>query len=187
MGNLCLHQKKKLPELTCTLPNSTITEVALEKKPGEKRDRVGVSVHEIGELIRLDFERYLPHYFEDVLNNGGTAPPSPDLPLFSYLTKSFPNGIYIMFGTDHGQGYSQFLLRMNLFHSQTCRDKQRADYGTRTLSFATIQCKKDPYEVLKLTMPATQYRIHLLNSNMLIAVVNEDRTKVQTFFVRKKV
>ena len=126
-------------------------------------------------------ERYLPHLIVDVLGNLQQLPLNK--PLFHYPTKlHHDGGIYAMLGTDHGKGASQFLLRLNLLPSHLRRKADQVDYRTRTLSFASIICKKDDYPVLQLSKSITECAINLLQTKMLVAVVDEETREMQFFY-----
>ena len=46
-----------------------------------------------------------------------------DRPLFGYRLNQSHNGVYVLIGTDHGQGTSQFLLQLNLGSSEEREEK----------------------------------------------------------------
>ena len=104
-------------------------------------------------------------------------------PLFSYRTKSSEKGIYVLMGTDHGQGTAQFLIRLNLGSSEERRLKERPDYKTRTLPFSTIKCKKDSTEILEMTAKVANDGIETLRTKQLVAIIDEAKTIVRTYFV----
>ena len=98
--------------------------------------------YNICDLIEIDFERMLTA--QGYHNQ------------FGYTSNIFsPNakGIVIIIGADHGAGKSRYLLRTNYLDSQSRREKNKVDYGIRTLQFAEIDCKKDVHEIQALLAP----------------------------------
>ena len=86
----------------------------------------------------------------------------PNNPLFGYHTSSHDCGVFVLIGTDHGQGIAQFLARLLLGDSETRRLAGRVDHQMRTISYATIKSRKDSYGILKMTSKETNDSIHML-------------------------
>ena len=172
--------KKDIDTLTNRMPTIETSEPVYVKAPGEKEETLGVVLTEIDELVRLDMDRMLQYNLSDVdLNDDDSATE----PLFSYRTKSSEKGIYVLMGTDHGQGTAQFLIRLNLGSSEERRLKERPDYKTRTLPFSTIKCKKDSTEILEMTAKVANDGIETLRTKQLVAIIDEAKTIVRTYFV----
>ena len=71
---------------------------------------------------------------------------------------------------------------MLLGSSKERRLKDRPDFNTRTVNIATIKCRKDPYEILKLTSEEMMSCVSTLNKSRLIAIYDE-KNSVRCIFV----
>ena len=96
----------------------------MKKVDNTKKEQVGLASIHIDESFTIDMNRYL---------NTIVTPEKLDLdnpydPLYGYSIKKIHTGVYVMFGTDHGQGTSQFLFRTLLLDSEQCRLMDQADY-----------------------------------------------------------
>ena len=159
--------RRDLNSLTDRLPQIICNNTLFEKESGLKKESVGVAYIDSVEAIRLDMDRYIQSKMKST-NIWDTA--FSNIPLFSTNTPMQIDGTYLMIGTDHGQGTAQFLMRTLLGPSSSRRVKNRPDYNTRDINYATIKCRKDPYEILKLTMSETNKCIRHLNTHKLIAL-----------------
>ena len=121
----------------------------------------------------LDFERLLSSSL-------------PNLDEFGYYSKVFGEnkGVIIIIGSDHGGGKSRFLIRTNYLDSKSRREVNKADYGTRTLQFAEVKCKKDVHEVHSKISPDINIAIKKLESSKLVAVKSKQKI-VKCVFVPK--
>ena len=88
----------------------------------------------------------MDRYLESMISSKQLLDLPSNHPLYQYKIENNDHGIYVLIGTDHGQGTAQFMLRLNLGTSQERRDADRVDHFTRTLSYATIKCKKTHME-----------------------------------------
>ena len=181
-GNDIFCPKRDLSLLTTRLPKQTIKKELYEKPDGSRNEVVYIASVDLMEAIQLDMDRYLeskcnPKTLYDTISES-------KIPLFKYNTPSCDNGVYICFGTDHGQGNAQFLVRYLLGDSYSRRLQEKADHNTRTISYATIKCRKDPYGILKMTSQETNKGISTLRNNQLIACIDEQFT-VRTMLVDK--
>ena len=95
------------------------------------------------------------------------------------------DGIYVIMGTDHGQGTAQFLICILLGCSDIRRQYNRLDYNICSIKYATIKCKKDPYEKLKLTKEESNMFINQLSNHKFLALTN-DNGHIRCMFVDKK-
>ena len=99
---------------------------------------------------------------------------------YGYKSLSFDsetNGVHIILGSDHGAGKSRYLIRTLLCDSKKRRihgDKYKADYGTRTIEFAEIDCKKDVVEVQALIASAINKAKKEIEDSKLVAVQNKN-------------
>ena len=75
------------------------------------------------------------------------------------------------------------MMSLLLGDSSHRRCLNRPDYNTRDINYATIKCKKDPYEILKLTMEETNICIRHLSTHKLVAFTNTPSTIVRSLFV----
>ena len=106
-------------------------------------------------------------------------------PLFENKTPHDNKGTYVLIGTDHGQGTAQFMLRILLGSSKLRRDHDRPDFNTRTISFANIKCKKDPYSILKLTKDEVNECILELSSKKMVAFTDATN-QIRCIFIQKE-
>ena len=180
-GDSIFAKKTDLIKLTSRLPLLTSRELEYEKEPGLKTETIGLATVEIGDVIKYDMNRYL----ETMVSAQQMFNSPPTEPLYQYNIDTDKQGIYVLIGTDHGQGTAQFLVRLNLGTSQQRRDTDRADYNTRTLSYATIKCKKDPYAILQLTSELTKRGINVVQNNQLIAIMDESTNIVRTMWIHQ--
>ena len=74
---------------------------------------------------------------------------APNKALIQPSSSNNDSGTYVLIGTDHGQGTSQFLICILLGSNSDHKLRNRPDYNTCNIPFATIKCRKDPYEILK--------------------------------------
>ena len=140
---------------------------------------MGLAILDSIEAIRFDMDRYIQSQFKstDIWH-----PNLSTIPLFSTHTPSKNDGTYVMIGTDHGQGTSQFMIRILLGSSRLRHIHNRPDFNSRDINYATIKCRKDPYEILKLTSDETQGCIKHLNTHKLIAL-SDDSSLIRCIFV----
>jgi hypothetical protein len=163
------------------MPNLDVTEIEIEK-PGVKPEKVGVMKSNVEEVICLDMDRTLEFMMHDeTIENFH----SPNEPLFGYKTITSESGVYAMIGTDHGQGNSQFLMRLNLGTSEERREKEKADFKSRTISFATIKCKKDTSEILRLCMQEVKDAICVFETKKLVACYDNNTKVARTYFIKR--
>ena len=162
--------RRDLNRLTIRIPRIICNHTLFEREDGLKKESIGVACLDSIEAIRLDMERYIhskyqsSNIFRDSVAN---------IPLFSTNTPSHNSGTYVLFGTDHGQGTSQFMMRILLGSSSYRRTQNRPDFNTRDISYATIKCRTDPYEILNLTVQETNKCIHYLTNHKLIALSDD--------------
>ena len=173
--------KRELALLTSRLPKLNFSRYMFEKEKGDRKELVDVAESNLIEAIQLDMDRYietkcLPNTLYNCLD--------PKTPLFGYRTHRHNLGVYIFLGTDHGQGVAQFLTRLMFGDSVDRRKSGRADHGTRTISFATIKCRKDSYGILKMTSKETNESISILKRSQLVACIDVHNT-VRTIFLPK--
>ena len=123
------------------------------------KEKIEYWKYSITDLLELDFERLL------------LIETPPDIG-FGYNSKVFGNkkGVMIVIGSDHGGGKSRFLLRTNYLDSNSRRNINKVDYGTRTIQFAEVKCKKDVHEVHAKISPSINMAIKKLEISMMVSV-----------------
>ena len=176
----CPH--RDLNNLTARLPTMICNNTLFEKESGLKKESIGMTCIDSIQAVSLDMDRYIE---SKLLYTNIWDPILSDSPLFGNKTPSQDDGTYVLIGTDHGQGTSQFMMRILLGPSNNRRINNRPDFNTRDINYATIKCSKDPYEILKLTMQETNKFIHHLKNHKLIALAGES-SLVRCIFVNIK-
>lgn len=180
-GDYIFAKSKDLATLTSRLPRLTCTKISFEKEEGKKKETVWMSSVHISDVIAVDMDRYLESM---VLSTNNMFETRPEEPLYQYkIGPDNLQGIYVMMGTDHGQGAAQFMLNMNLGSSDNRKAAGRCDFETRSIPFATIKCKKDPYEILNLTSELTNEGINNMSTMQLVALTNAQT--VRTIWIDK--
>ena len=91
---------KRLPELVCSTS-------LFDKEEGKKKEQIGLACLNSLEAICIDMDRYLECNFN--LHNEYLPTNSNEI-LFKTNTTTNDDGCYVLFGTDHGQGTSQFQI-----------------------------------------------------------------------------
>lgn len=152
----------------------------LYKKNGEETkigEKIKYWIYPIDEMIQLDMDRLLQSQMD-----------TDSQPCYGYkLTHFFgeEDGVFVIIEADHGGGKSCYLVRINVLSSKARRDNaNKVDYGTRTLEFAQVDCRKDVVEVQKKIAPAINFGKRKIESSKLIAVSN-DEGKVKCIFIPK--
>ncbi len=182
-GKNIFAKKKDLDKLTSNMPAIRARMVDYQKAPAKKVEKVGVVTSKIEEVISLDMDRTLESMIKDKeisLNE------SLDHPLFGYRLNESQNAVYVLIGTDHGQGTSQFLLQLNLGSSEERRQRLCPGLNTRTFPFATIKCQKDTDKILRMAKPEVEDGIKLLRTKQLVAVFDNESGVVKTYFIDKE-
>ena len=174
--------KRELKTLTCRLPKLTTFHTKYQKEVGIKKEMVGVACIDSIEALKLDMDRFIESKLM-LLNI--FEPLQSSIPLFETKTPSDNSGTYALIGTDHGKGTAQFQYRILLGASSFRRSHNRPDYNTRTITYATIKCKKDPYEILKITKDETNSFIQHLRKHKVIALT-DGSGKVRCIYVDVK-
>ena len=101
----------------------------------QKGETIKYWTYNICNLLEYDFERLLESFDS-----------FPDKS-FSYTIDKDGEGVVAIIGSDHGGGKSRFLIRINYLDSRSRRDRNQVEYGSRTLQFAEVDCKKDVHQV----------------------------------------
>ena len=131
------------------------------------------------DLMKADFSCLLSSYRND--QNEVTFKP------FGYYNSLFPSnqtGVLCIIGSDHGGGSSKYLLRTNYLDSAARRKNNSVEYGTRTVQFSEIQCKKDVHQIQAKVAPVINKGITKLEKSMLIGIIL-DKKKVQCELIPK--
>ena len=133
------------------------------KKDGEES--------KVGELVRywtIDPTSILEKDFSRLL----TSDPMNTFTKYGYHIHNSlsTSGCVVILGADHGAGRSRYLLRLNYLPSSSRRKMNRADFGTRTLQFAEVECSKDYCEIQAKIAPAINKTLSILSESKLIAI-----------------
>ena len=123
-GKNIFAKKKDLDKLTSHMPVINARVLDYQKAPGKKVEKIGVVTSKIEEVICMDMDRTLESMIKD---QEICLSESLDRPLFGYRLNQSHNGVYVLIGTDHGQGTSQFLLQLNLGSSEERRKRKPID------------------------------------------------------------
>ena len=130
-----------------------------DKNKEQKKEKIQYWTYPIVELLLCDYERLLQSEL-------------PSFTEFGYYSKAFDGqkGVIVVIGSDHGCAKSRFLIRTNYLSSKSRHQVNKADYGTRTLQFAEVDCKKDVCEVHSKIAPDINVAIEKLETSKLVAV-----------------
>ena len=150
------------------------------KKDGNLSEKIGENVkmwhYCPSQLMKKDFSRLLLSMCKQKDNNV--------LPSFGYSSKVFPsgtNGVVCVIGADHGAGSSKYTIRINFLHSSQRRERDSIDYGSRTIQFAEIRCKKDFHSIQAKLAPVINDGVDILQSSMLVAVLFDNGEMICEF------
>ena len=147
------------------------------RKDGDEKigEKIKYWHYNILNLLIEDFERLLQSDCDSQLSYG-------------YESKAFEKnkkGVFVIMGADHGGGKSRYLVRTNLLHSKSRREQNnKADYGTRTLQFCEVDCKKDVCVVQQKIAPIINAAKIDIEGSMLVAVKN-GRGEIRCIFLPK--
>lgn len=135
------------------------------KKDGDRSTKTGEVIKywhcNPDDLLKEDFSRLLmSHTSNEVSTFGYTNP------VFHRNSK----GCICIIGSDHGGGSSKYVLRTNYLNSSHRRINKCIEFGTRTIQFAEIRCKKDVHQIQKKIAPVVNNTIKKLERSKLIAV-----------------
>ena len=96
--------------------------------------------YHLPDLLELDFARLLMSNYS---KHSQTT--------YGYPSPEFGNdeeGIFVIFGSDHGGGSNKYLLCSNYLPSQSRQiNDNKVDHGTQTVHFSQVECKKDIYDI----------------------------------------
>ena len=125
----------------------------------QMKEKIQYWTYPIIDLLLYDYQRLLQS----------------EMPIFreyGYNSKVFEGkmGVMIIIGSDHGCSKSRFLIRTNYLDSKSRRKMNKADYGTRTLQFAEVDCKKDVCDVHSKIAPDINIAIKKLGESKLVAL-----------------
>ena len=95
-----------------------------------------------------DFCDLLAYDIQTLMNQGEYE----GIKLNELHTFGYPN-VDIVIGSDHGAGKSRFIMKANLLSSQLRRENKAVKYGSRTIHFGNIDCKKDTSAIHKQLTP----------------------------------
>ena len=169
----------ELTKLTSDRPAPEIRKFKTNGKSRiEKKETVYTREHDICGMLRMKTSKWLAPKLASYklrMNQMKTS-------LFSYRTASHKRAVYVLLGTDHGQGACTSMIRV-LYGCPKKRKKSRSNSdGTLSFSFSTIKCKTDSSEILSLTKDGVGRAIDTLAKSQLVAVKDEFG-KISTYFI----
>ena len=107
-------------------------------EPGEKPEKIMFWHMNFCDMIAADMERLLKAY---------------GLKIYGYTRNGRNMAVDIVVGSDHGQGSSRFVVKINLLHSEARKESGKIQTGSRQFTFAKIRCRKEREEFLNLISP----------------------------------
>ena len=169
---------RDLNTLTERLPTVVCNNNLIERELGLKNEKNGLAYIDTIKAIQYDLDRYLhcKYSLNDIFSSD-----DPNRALIVPSSSKNNSGTYVLMGTDHRQGTAQFLIHILLGSSS---ERNRPDFNTRNIPFATIKCRKDPHAILKLTSNETNRCIKVLSQCTLIALSDDSHT-IRTLFIKK--
>jgi hypothetical protein len=136
-----------------------------EKKPPEEVNDWNSSLLR---EIEAEIDIYLCMLFlkESVPDSNAT------IPTIDYNADGFDKpGITILIGGDHGDGHCPITAKLNLSSPAERKEKKDLGYGCPIIQFASVECTKDAYELLDLTiMPKIKREITELDTSAVLTV-----------------
>ena len=76
----------------------------------------------------------------------------------------------MIIGADHGGGKSRYLIRTNILSSKARRENNKTDFGTRTLQFCEVDCKKDVFQIQAKIAPYINNAKRVIEKSRLVAI-----------------
>ena len=148
------------------------------KCEGEVEEKIKYWYYDISNLLEIDYDRFVKSQFdknEYKIEYG-----------YKYYTQNGEKmGVYLIIGSDHGAGKSRYLLRTLFCNSESRRQHgNKVDYGTRTVQFAEVDCKKDVVEVQSKIAPCINCAIEKIEKSKLVGIQNEIN-EIKCVFVAK--
>ena len=126
--------------------------------------------HNVGDILEAHVLRYLN-------SNKNTH-----LPLDYTISENIGDGVLQLIGTDHGQGFSQFLIQSLLLSSTQRRIHKKAHFGSLHLPLAVAKCKKEG-DAIDRTVDVISSGITLLKTSQLFGIRNKKGEFVHAVFI----
>ena len=132
-----------------------------EVEDGKKKEEVNYWTRDISDLIASDVARVINSNKdnESKLTYG-----------YSSEVREGKLGCDVVIGSDHGQGACRCSAKLNLYSPKIRREKADVSFGSRILSFAHIQCKKDTTDILQQISQSTNDSVKKLLDGKLVAI-----------------
>ena len=170
---------KQLASLTESRPVPSIRRVDINgKHADDKVESVYLRNHDIPSL----FQAKLTGYLTQRLGLSKLRPNQSRKPLYGYRTPRYEKAVYVLIGTDHGQGACQSMARLLLGDSKSRKKKNCVAHETITVTFSTVKCKTDNKDIISLTCDIVNEAIDVFSKSQLVAV-KDNSDKIATFFV----
>ena len=144
-----------------------------EENRHELEETVTLMTHNVGENLQAHVLRYLNTKI-------GT-----NLPLDYEISKKIGVGVLQLVGTDHGAGFSQFLLQTLLLSSSQRRAINKANFGSLHIPIAVARCKRES-DAIDMTVDVMREGINLMNGSQLLGIRNEKGNFIHAEFVPVK-
>ena len=150
--------------------------VEIEQKNSENEteiveEKITLMTHNVSDAFKKYFIRYIQYNYDHLPQQ-----------LDYKISEQKGNGIMTLIGTDHGQGMSQFLLRVLIASSKERRTSLHPEFGNMSIPIATAYCKREK-DAIDLTKSEISTGIELLKNNMLVGVVSDKNKLIQLEFV----
>ena len=147
----------------------------------DDKGKVTTTVHNywtqnLQQLIEEDIFRILKSYEDEAQEKG-------NLSFGFWRNGSF--GLDLVAGSDHGQGYSRFLVKINLSSPSERRAGMEDERSCRIIHYARIRCKTDTDEILYNVASTIEAFHNAVKTKKLMAMRNESGELVKTFMVPK--
>ena len=158
-----------------------LTKRRKERDIRKKPEKVEYWVSDLCALIAADIKRILEIEIKEKKSDAKLT--------FGYASNEIGDGKFgvdIVLGSDHGGGKSRLVSKINLTSSQSRRDFNKIEHGSRTFQFGNIDCKKDKAEILALIAPSVNETMERLKNGMLVGVKDE-KNNLEVLFLPKNV
>ena len=170
---------KQLSSLTNERPTPSIARVNINgKNPDDKLESVYLRNHDIPSLFQAKLNGYLTQQMPRCCLRPNQIRKS----MYGYCTPRHEKAVYVLMGTDHGQGACQSMARILLGTSKSRRKKNSVSHETVTVTFSTVKCRNDNKDIISLTGDIANDAIDVFSRSQLVAV-KDFSGKIATFFV----
>jgi hypothetical protein len=123
--------------------------------------------------VEAEVDLYLMHLF---MESGNTYDA---MPILDYIAGGFDKpGITVLFGGDHGNKNCPISCKLNLSPPAVRKKKKLLSYQCPMITFASIQCSKDSFDLMDNTvMPIVKQQLLELKRSSLVVVYHQKDIK----------